>query len=1006
MIRRGLLALGMFMWMHQSGFAQCLNLVPNGSFEEFTALPDSDCDWALATGWNNAALSGNCNTTNGTPDYYHLQGNGIFSSLPINYFAEVNPLDGDAVMGLAGHINVAPGSREYIATALTAPLVVGETYTLQYALTTGDPLVGGFYTNGWGASLSVGPQLQPAGTNSVIAIADFPFSTPGIFDVSVWQTLSFTFVADQPYDHITIGNFFDDAAQALQPFGTQGTLSIAYVFFDDISIVPLTVDDLEVSLEDLEICPGEEAVLNAVTTGGLPPYTYTWSPNIGNTGGPITVAPSATTTYTVEVTDCDGNTATASAEVTVIDEDLSLDLGPDQQLCSGSILLNATIPGGLSYQWNTGQSTAIVSPIEPGTYSVTVTGLCGSVTDEIIITECGSTFGVSLGPTANICPGGAATIFADVSGGVPPYSFNWTPNLGTDEGPYSVSPAFNTIYTVEVTDATGAVATATTTVAVINENLSLDLGPDTDLCDGNVLLDAFTVAGQLYTWSTGATTSAILVSTPGTYFVTVTGLCGSLTDEVVVSECTPELGVDLGEGQDICPGGSASIFANASGGVPPYTYVWTPNIGTTAGPISVSPASTTSYMVVVSDAEGSTVEATTLVTVLEEVLTIDLGADQELCDGTVTLDATTTGAQGYVWNTGATTATITVGNPDTYSVTVTGLCTSVNDAVDVTPCIPELTVSLGADQTICLGAATTLQAEVNGGVPPYSYAWTPNLGNTAGPFTVSPTTSSLYSLTLNDAEGSTVVASVSINVVTEIPFFDLGEERLLCRDFSLVLNANIPEGLDYLWSTGSTNPLLPVSAEGTYTVEVTTLCATLTDSVRVVNGEPAIPDYPRSARICDGDTVRIGPDVAADLFLLWDDGEVNSPRLADQGGLYTAEVNSLCGIREIRVAVEAFNCDCDIYVPNAFTPNEDGLNDLFGPEVNCSFDTYEFAVFNRWGEEVFRSSSPEERWNGSNSGNGYFGENDVYAWRLVLQPSADFVARAPVQLGGTVTVLR
>jgi gliding motility-associated-like protein len=660
----------------------------------------------------------------------------------------------------------------------------------------------------------------------------------------------------------------------------------------------------------------------------------------------------------------------------------------------------------LSYQWNTGQSTSIVSPIEPGTYSVTVTGLCGSVTDEIVITPCGPILSVSLGPTEAICPGEEASIFAQVSGGEPPFIFSWTPNLGTNEGPYSVSPAFNTIYTVEVTDATGAVATATKTVTVINENLSLDLGPDTDLCDGDVLLDAFTIAGQVYIWNTGATTSAILVDTPGTYSVTITGLCGTLTDEVVVSECSPELNVDLGAGQDICPGGTASLVANTSGGLPPYTYVWTPNIGTTAGPISVSPASTTSYTVVVSDADGNSAEATTVVTVIEEALTLDLGADQDLCDGTVTLDATTAGAQGYAWNTGATTATITVGNPDTYSVTVTGLCTDANDAAEVTPCIPELTVSLGADQTICLGASTALQADVNGGIPPYSYAWTPNLGTTAGPFAVSPTTGSLYSLTVSDAEGTTVAASVLINVVTEIPFFDLGEERLLCRDQPLQLDANIPEGLGYLWNTGSTNPLLPVSAEGTYAVEVTTLCATLTDSVRVVNGEPAIPAYPRNARICEGDTLSIGPDVDDSLFLIWEDGEINSPRIADRGGRYTAEVSSLCGIREINVDVEAFNCDCDIYVPNAFTPNEDGLNDLFGPEVYCSYDTYEFAVFNRWGEEVFRSSSPEQRWNGSNSGDAYYGENALYIWRLALQPSADFVAREPIQLGGSVMVLR
>ncbi len=79
--------------------AQGVNLVPNGSFRNFSALPNDDCDWALAQGWTNAVTTTFCNSSIGTPDYYNLCGSGYFSALPESYFATLLPFYGAWVMG-------------------------------------------------------------------------------------------------------------------------------------------------------------------------------------------------------------------------------------------------------------------------------------------------------------------------------------------------------------------------------------------------------------------------------------------------------------------------------------------------------------------------------------------------------------------------------------------------------------------------------------------------------------------------------------------------------------------------------------------------------------------------------------------------------------------------------------------------------------------------------------------------------------------------------------------
>ncbi|WP_306640269.1 T9SS type A sorting domain-containing protein [Sanyastnella coralliicola] len=218
----------------------CDELVPNGGFEDFTQLPDDDCDWNLAVGWTNASNGSQCNSSNGTPDYFHQSGTDPFSSLPSNYFAALNPSSGNAVMGLAGYISFINNAREYIAIELECPLVVGEMYQVSIDITKGISNVDAVAHDGFGILLSQNQVLQADGCNCLIN-ASPQFIVPDVIDFDTWQTYTFDFIADQPYEYLTFGNFSADNQLNFVDIGNPGNFSLSYVFVDNVSLFPLNM---------------------------------------------------------------------------------------------------------------------------------------------------------------------------------------------------------------------------------------------------------------------------------------------------------------------------------------------------------------------------------------------------------------------------------------------------------------------------------------------------------------------------------------------------------------------------------------------------------------------------------------------------------------------------------------------------------------------------------------------------------------------------------------------
>ncbi len=542
--------------------------------------------------------------------------------------------------------------------------------------------------------------------------------------------------------------------------------------------------------EDQSLCLGDEATLTA--SGGS---SYEWS--TGSNEVTFVVAPTVTSTYNVTVTDEKGCTSIDEVTIVVNFNDQA-DAGPDQALCTGqSTSLTAT--GGTSYVWSTGETTSTISltPSQTTSYAVTVTddnGCTDTADVEVVVHDI---------PVAQItgdeviCIAHSSTLSA--SGGI---NYLWSTGETTAE--VTVSPSTTTIYFVTVTDVNGCTDMAEKEV-IVHSNDSADAGFDEELCIGEeVELEA--TGGDIFTWSTGETTSTIMVapSTTTTYAVTTTDTNGC-TDVATVAVTVHPLPIaDAGPDQAICLGDNAVLVA--TGGT---EYLW--SNGYTDITISVSPDTSAVYAVTVTDVNGCT--AVDQVEVIVNPLPLAETNDAEICLGDSS-DLVASGGLSYLWSSGETTEVITVSPTVTtsYIVTVTdGLGCSDLDTAEVI--VHELPLAdAGNDKNICIGTETTLIA--TGGV---SYLW--STGEVSDSITVSPNLDYSYFVTVTDSYGCTSQDEVQV-FVHEYPNADAGSWAVACGAEGAMLTAT--GGTNYLWSTGDTTAVVTVypSSYQVYSVTV------------------------------------------------------------------------------------------------------------------------------------------------------------------------------------------
>jgi sortilin (neurotensin receptor 3)/immunoglobulin I-set domain protein len=607
------------------------------------------------------------------------------------------------------------------------------------------------------------------------------------------------------------------------------------------------------------LCLGASTIIGDAASGGTPPFEYEWSPINGlndfEVAAPI-ATPSATTIYTVVVTDAMGCVTRDSITITVNTSPM-VDAGLDTAVCKGTpVSINAAATGGTapySYIWtpSTGLSAAdianpIATPHTTTAYTLTVVDANGCTGSDQIEVAIHNNPVALAGSDVIVCAGEEVLLGNYATGGTEPYSYIWTPSTG--------------------------------------------------LSDPNVAKPLLT---------TTVTT---------TYSLTVTDAQGCVAEDEVVVTVLPQPVASAGADIALCEDGDAQMIGVASGGTPPYIYAWFPSAGLSDAHIArpiVKPAQSTVYTLTITDASGCTASDEVLVDVV--TLTkpkIITSRPTELCDGElVTLSLVET-FSSYRWSTGETTPSITVDKAGEYYVIVSN---SLNCRDTSKPVI--VTVSPMPSPVVYGPAAVCPDTQATYTVIPrddISYEWsiaggvilTDSYGASVRVHWNTIGSGALTVHAMNNVTGCSKDSTLFVQVSpTFQPVIEANKSMPICNGESVVLSAGTGYA-SYLWSTGETSHKIEARFPGEYTVKVTlpSGCSGTSDVYTVVllpNPKPVVTAS-GPVVLCEGESVTLdaGPGFSA---YKWTTGATTRAITVSVSGVYAVTVNNPSGCQNTSI---------------------------------------------------------------------------------------------------------
>jgi gliding motility-associated-like protein len=596
------------------------------------------------------------------------------------------------------------------------------------------------------------------------------------------------------------------------------------------------------------VCEGSTTTYSITPPVGATIYTWTLAPNIGTITGnsnSINIAWGTNTTSAqlcVSTSNaCYSNPTQSCYDIDVIPKPTATISGSGN-LCaagSGSVNLNVAFTGEgpwtFIYRINGTNQPAITTSSNPytivattpGTYTLaSVTGgaatCTGTVSGTSVITQTNITATTTV--TNASCGQSNGAISLTASGGAAPYTYLWSGGQTTKD----LATIPSGTYTVTVTDNNGCTKTATATVNnnTITINLSAALTTNTTCINGNGAINLTATPANPYTylWSGGETTEDLSNLPPGTYTVTVTyGVSCTNTASYTINDNPNTPNITSTITQSTCDQTNGSINVTVSGGVTPYTYLW--SNGTTTEDLSGVLAG--SYQLTVTGANGCT--KTTDLTITNNNPNINVNAtvvNNTTClngNGSINVTVTPANTYTYNWSNGATTEDLSNLPPGTYSITVTqvGTCTQTADfTINDNPILPNINQNIVASTCDLANGAITLT--VNGGVSPYTYLWS-NGATTSG---LTLLLAGSYQVTVTGANGCTQTADLNLgNNNPPINITATTTANTICNPSAGNGSINVSvspanPAYTYIWSNGATTQDLSNLPTGTYSITV------------------------------------------------------------------------------------------------------------------------------------------------------------------------------------------
>lgn len=697
----------------------------------------------------------------------------------------------------------------------------------------------------------------------------------------------------------------------------------------------------------------DNASIETTIVGGVPftsgnAYNITWTGPNGYTNTTESIYNLEAGTYVLEIEDDGGCPYSETFTITEPDELVfsTIDFDPETISCFGANdgTIGIDITGGTlpyTYTWTRDgapfSTDEDLTDLEPGDYTVSVTDVrnCGPITQSFSIEE-PELLAVSLDAKTDVLCFGEATGIIDVIvvGGRINYTFSWTGPNGFTSANQNLDAIFAGVYNLTVTDNSGC--TDTLEVEILqNDQLEIDVTVTELICygDNDASITINTISGGIppydVSWSNFGTGNTQVDLSAGTYIITITDAENCTRNFPIEIEEAPLFLIDPVVTQMSCSGeNDASIALNFVGGIDPVTVVWDDN--PTAGTERNNLAPGT-YAVTITDGTPCVIQDSFTI---HNILPLELSAN---VTDALDCDDPNSGAinlliQGgtppfdVVWSNGATTEDLDNMLPNTYTVNVT----------DANGCDIEDSWTINRFETLVLDVETqvdvdcdartinqTFEAVASGGVPPFQYHWSSGTVSGSNNELMTTDDDGLVMLEVIDSIGCTT--NYSLNVEAPI----IGDADFTTTSFGF-LNYGvyaIQDPVEFISTvTGDYESLLWDFGDGSFSAEESPFHTYFT---------------PGSYEVTQTVTYPYGCVYVKTITLLVEEGY-------------------------------------KLVMPDAFTPNEDGINDFFGP-VFIGLNNLEISIYDTWGSLIYNESGDSIRgWDGkvkdeeAENGNYYY----------------------------------
>lgn len=365
----------------------------------------------------------------------------------------------------------------------------------------------------------------------------------------------------------------------------------------------------------------------------------------------------------------------------------------------------------------------------------------------------------------------------------------------------------------------------------------------------------------------------------------------------------------------------------------------------------------------------------------------------QVCPGGQVLLSVDLRNKDFLWNDGSTERTHSFSKPGKYWCTSRYICQLVTDTFYVTQKKADTISRPGKDTTVCFNTSYTLKAPKGS-----SYLWSDGTTGATNTLTLGAKGKKWVYTDLNDAGCKVVVDTFSVSFIQ----FDLNiPDTSICLDQELVLDATTPNARAYLWDNVPGGPVMTLGNPGIHTVSVFVGPCVKTDTIRIRSKALGLNLGPDTV-VCSGKTFRLEPKIT-EADYLWQDGSTHDGFEVSSGGLYSVVANRNGCTETASVQVDYKTCmDC-VRIPNAFTPNGDGRNDLFRPLVSCPAAQSSFIVMNRYGQQVFNGGNmASSGWDGTFNGQ----ELETGTYYYLFRVTFDYPGAQEEQYKGDIALLR